>query len=245
MIDLKGKTAIVTGSRRGIGLGIARKFHSLGSNVVVSDLSLKDCKKICRELGGRCIAVKCDVSNRDDAKEMIKRTIEEFGKLDIMVNNAGIFPNKGFFELEEDMWEKTIDINLKGVFNCTQEAARVMGKGGRIISISSIASHIGFQGLSHYCASKAGVDGFTRAVALELAGKGITVNAVCPGLIETPGVADTFKDPEFLKKTLEGIPLGRAGKPEDIANLVAFLASDEAGYITGQTIVIDGGWIIQ
>lgn len=245
MIDLKGKTAIVTGSRQGIGLGIAKKLHSLGSNVVVSDLSLEDCGKVCKELGDRCIAVKCDVSNGDEVKEMIRKAMEKFGRLDIMVNNAGIFPHKGFLELDEDMWEKTIDINLKGVFYCTQEAAKVMGKGGRIISISSIASHIGFQGFAHYCASKAGVDGFTRSVALELAGKGITVNAICPGLIETPGVEDTFKDPEFLKKTLAGIPLGRAGKPEDIANLAAFLASDEASYITGQTIVVDGGWIIQ
>lgn len=130
-MDLKGKTAIVTGARQGIGLGIARKLHSLGSNVVVGDISLEDCKRVCRKLGGRFLAVKCDVSKREEVREMVRKTVEKFGKLDIIVNNAGIFPEKMLLELDEETLKKTIDINLKGVFYCTREAAKVMGKGGQ------------------------------------------------------------------------------------------------------------------
>jgi len=241
MNGLKGKTAIVTGSDKGIGLGIAEELHRQGANVVVSSRSLKDCEKVCQRLGKNCLAIKCDVSKRSEVREMVEKTVKKFGGLDILVNNAGIYPYKSFAELDEGTWQKTMDVNLKGVFYCTQEAVAEMKKGGRVINISSIAAKVGFAQLAHYCASKGGVDGLTRALAIELAPRKITVNSVCPGATETPGTGRISQN----KETAKSIPLGRVGKPADIAALVAFLASDEAAYITGQSIAADGGWTTQ
>ena len=191
------------------------------------------------------MAVKCDVSKKKDADNLVKNAVEKFGEVDILVNNAGIFPYKPFLEMEESDWDKVLDINLKSVFLVSQAAAKVMKEGGKIVSVSSIASLVGFENLTHYCASKGGINGLTRALALELAPKKINVNAVAPGTISTPGADWESMSEEEMKQTLSLIPWGRIGLPEDIANAVAFLASPQSDYITGQIIVVDGGWTLR
>lgn len=246
-MDLKNKVAIVTGSRRGIGKGIVSALAKEGANIVVSDIDLNDCEKVVkkvRKLGVKALAVKCDVSNAGEINTMIKTTLNKFGRLDILINNAGIFPFKPFLEMTEADWNKVIDVNLKSIFLCSQAAAKVMKPGSKIVSISSIASFIAFPGLAHYCASKAAINGLTRSMALELASKKINVNAIAPGMIETPGVAIEL-DKKAKQQMILKIPLKRIGKPEDIAKAVLFLVSDKSDYITGQTIIVDGGWLIQ
>jgi len=239
------KTALVTGAAVGIGKGIALALAKEKFNVIVADLDQQQAEKVAQEIensGAKTLAVKCDVSKSEEVEKLFSQAEKEFGKVDVLVNNAGIYPFKGFAEMEESDWDKVMEVNLKGVFLCTKAAAKKMGSGGRIINISSIASLVGFPNLVHYCATKGGVNAMVRALALELAPQGITVNAVAPGAIETPGA----KMPEENRKQTEaGIPLGRIGQPEDIANAVAFLASERSGYITGQTIVVDGGWTSQ
>ena len=248
----KNKTAIVTGAGRGIGEGISLALAKEGCNVVVSDINLKDCEKVAegiKKLGVKAIGVKCDVSNSAEVKELFLKTIKEFGGLDILVNNAGIFPFISFKDMKEADWDKVINVNLKSVFLCSREAAKIMPEQGRIISISSVASFIGFEGLVHYCASKGGINAMIRALALELAAKKITVNAVAPGAIDTPGASQPDQPrtaaEAVRKQTIAMIPLSRMGKPEDIANAVVFLASDKSDYITGQTIIVDGGWTLR
>jgi NAD(P)-dependent dehydrogenase (short-subunit alcohol dehydrogenase family) len=246
-MDLENKTAIVTGAGRGIGKGIALKLAEAGANVVVADINLENCEKVASEIsakGVKSIAIKCDVSKKEEVDDLIAKTIEKFEKLDILVNNAGIFPFKPFLEMTEEDWDKVIDINLKSIFLCSQAAAKVMKEGGKIVNTSSIAAFVGFEGLVHYCASKGGINAMIRAIALELAKKKINVNAVAPGSINTPG-ANVSANEEAAKQTIAMIPLGRIGKPEDIANAVVFLASENADYITGQTIIVDGGWTLR
>lgn len=247
MINLKNKTAIVTGAKQGIGKGIALMLAKSGANVVVADLDAKECEAVCKEieaLGVKSMPIKCDVSKKTDIDNMISSTVKEFGGLDILVNNAGIYPFVPFDKMSEADWDKVIDINLKGTFLCSQAAAAVMGEGSRIIDVSSIASIVGFAGLAHYCASKGGVNAMIRAMAIELAQKKITVNAVLPGAIQTPGASNGMTD-DALKQTIAAIPLARMGQPEDIAGAVLYLASDLADYVTGQTIVVDGGWTLR
>jgi NAD(P)-dependent dehydrogenase (short-subunit alcohol dehydrogenase family) len=246
-MSLKGKVAIVTGSRRGIGYGIALAMSKEGCNVVVSDIDQKDCEKVVKEVektGVNGLAVKCDVSKKSEVDALIAKTMKKFGRLDILVNNAGIFPSVPFLDMTEENWDKVLNVNLKGVFLCSQAAAKVMEPGSKIVSIASIAAFVGFQGLTHYCASKGGINGMTRALALELAPKKINVNAVAPGAIDTPG-ASVASNEEVRKQTIAAIPWARMGVPEDIANAVVFLASDKSDYITGQTVIVDGGWTIQ
>ena len=249
---LKNKVAIVTGAGRGIGQGIAQALAQEECNVVVSDIDQNSCEKVAKELekmGVKALAVKCDVSKKSEVAELFEQTIKEFGQLDILVNNAGIFPFVPFAEMKESDWDKVININLKSVFLCSQEAAKIMSDGGRIINTSSIASFVGFEGLVHYCASKGGINSMIRALALELAPKKITVNAVAPGAIDTPGASQPDQPKTAAeaarKQTIAAIPLSRMGQPEDIANAVVFLASEKAGYITGQTIIVDGGWTLR
>jgi len=242
---LKNKTAIVTGSRRGIGHGIVLALAKEGCNVVVSDIIKEDCEKVVKEiekLGVKGLAVKCDVTKRAEVDNLISEAVKKFGKLDILVNNAGIYPYVQFENMKEEDWDKVMNINLKSVFFCCQSALKVMEPGSKIVSISSIAALIGFPSLTHYCASKGGINSMTRALALELAAKKINVNAVAPGAIDTPGAKSTE---DIKKQTIAGIPMKRMGTPEDIGNAVVFLASDKADYITGQTIVVDGGWTVQ
>jgi len=246
-MSLKGKVAIVTGSRRGIGHGIALALAREGCNVVVSDIDQKDCEQVVKEVekaGAKGLAVKCDVSNKSEVDDLVAKTIKKFGRLDILVNNAGIFPFVPFLDMSEENWDKVLNVNLKSVFLCSQAAVKVMKPGSKIVSIASIAAFVGFQGLAHYCASKGGVSGMTRALALELASKKINVNAVAPGAIDTPGASQGSNE-EVRNQTIAAIPWKRMGVPEDIANAVVFLASDKADYITGQTIIVDGGWTIQ
>lgn len=244
---MNNKTTLVTGAGRGIGRGIALVLADEGYRVVVSDLDGASASVVADEIiakGGEAIAVACDVSNTAAVATLFQQASEQFGAVDVLVNNAGIFPFISFAEMTEADWDKVIDVNLKSIFLCSQLAARQMQAGSRIISVSSIASLVGFAGLTHYCASKGGMNGMTRALALELADRQITVNAVLPGAIETPGATGVL-DPSAKAANLKNIPLGRMGQPEDIAHAVAFLASEKASYITGQSLVVDGGWVIR
>lgn len=252
MFDLTNKVAIVTGSRRGIGKGIAKAFSQAGANVTVSDIDLEETQKtadeIAKETDRETLAVKCDVTQKQEVEEMVRQTVAKFGKLDILVNNAGIAPFKPFLEMTEEDWDKVLDINLKGQFLCAQAAAREMVKQnwGRIINIASIAAGqvgVGFSQIAHYCASKGGVTAFTEALALELGPMGIRVNAIGPGVIETKMTEGLMSDEQMKQGLLARMPVGRFGQPKDIAALSVYLASDEADFITGTTIFIDGGWL--
>ena len=242
---MQNKTAIVTGGGTGIGRGIALALAEVGYQIVAADINLEESQKVVEEIekiGVKALAVQCDVSSQNEVENLFKKAVETFGQVDVLVNNAGIYPFVPFEKMTEADWEKVMNINLKSVFLCSQEAAKIMPEGGRIINISSVASIIGFEGLVHYCASKGGVNGMVRALALELAHKKITVNAVAPGAIDTPGAKSTE---EAQKQTVAMIPLARMGQPEDIANAVVFLASGKSSYITGQIIVVDGGWTLR
>lgn len=236
------KTVIVTGAAQGIGKGIALAFAKENYNVVVSDLNLKQCQKTAKEIGG--LAVKCDVSKKADVDNLMKKTTQKFKKIDVLVNNAGIFPFVPFAKMTEKDWNKVLDVNLKSIFLCSQAVLKSMPSGGRIVNISSIAAFVGFDSLVHYCASKGGVNGLIRPLALELAPKKITVNAIAPGAIDTPGASKSMTE-KARKQTIASIPLARYGQPKDIANAVLFLASGKSDYITGQVIIVDGGWTLR
>jgi len=251
MADLKGKVAIITGARRGMGRTHALTLAKAGAKVVVSDISLEECQKVVEEIGkagGGAIAVKCDVTKKNEVDEMVKKTVEKFGKVDILVNNAGICQFKPFLELTEEEWDRTLNINLKGYFLCVQAAAKEMEKqkSGAIVNIASVAmgqQGVGFPNIAHYCASKGGIVGLTEALAVELAPYNIRVNAISPGMIETPMIDTVKKDPKMMEAMLAKVPMHRVGKPEEVSNLVLFLASDQSSYMTGSTVVIDGGWL--
>ncbi len=251
MFDLKGKVAIITGARRGMGKSHALLLAKAGAKVVVSDISQEDCRKVVDEIKknkGEAIAVKCDVSKKNEVGKMVKAAVDKWGKVDVLVNNAGICQFKPFLELTEEEWDRTLDINLKGYFLCAQAAAKEMvkQKSGAIINIASVAmgqQGVGFPNIAHYCASKGGIVGMTEALAVELAFYNIRVNAVSPGMIDTSMIETTKADPKMLEATLARVPMHRMGKPEEVSNLVLFLASDDSSYMTGSTVVIDGGWL--
>ncbi|MEM3921333.1 MAG: SDR family NAD(P)-dependent oxidoreductase [Nitrososphaerota archaeon] len=248
MLNLSDRVAIVTGAGQGIGREVSLQLAQAGAKVVLIDVSDKvfDVLREIRGFGGDGLAIKCDVSRWEDVRAAVNQVLDKFGRIDILVNNAGIYPFKPFTEMGEQDWDKVLDVNLKGVFNFTRAVLPRMieQRRGKIINISSIAgSVVGFPNLVHYSASKAGIIGFTRALALETAQYGITVNAISPGPVETPGIGVLSK--EAYEQVRRAIPLGRFGKPEEVAYLVLFLASDKSDFITGQNIVIDGGYTIQ
>ena len=253
LFGLEGKVAVVTGAGMGIGHAIARYVADAGANVVIADRNPTAAQHVCEELNAertRSSWIQTDVSQEADVVRMMRHTIEQFGKIDILVNDAGIFPTQLIAEMSLADWERVQDVNLRGTFLCLREAAlqmRKRGDGGRIINISSIDSlHPSMTGLAHYDASKGGVNMLTRSAALEFGPDKITVNAVLPGMIATEGVAAMNKGTAtaasdlFLKRTV----LGRVGTPEDIAGCVLYLASNAASYVTGQTFVVDGGFLI-
>jgi 3-oxoacyl-[acyl-carrier protein] reductase len=247
-IILENKVALVTGAAQGIGRGIALTLAEAGAKVAVIDISdkVKDVAKKIGDLGSETLALKCNVADHDEVWETANKAFDKFGKIDVLINNAGIYPAKSFVEITEADWDKVMNVNVKGVFNFTKAVVPKMieRKYGKIVNLSSVAGEeLGYINLVHYSASKAAIFGFTRSLALEVAKEGITVNTVCPGAIETPGAAGAMSK-DLYEQTRSSIPLGRWGKPEDIANAVLFLVSEYASYITGQCMVIDGGLTI-
>jgi 3-oxoacyl-[acyl-carrier protein] reductase len=243
---LNEQVAIVTGASRGIGKAIALALASEGASVVINyTSSLEAAQSLVdsiKNAGGKAIAIKADVSNPAQVDHLIKETLDNLGRIDILVNNAGITRDTLLLRMKLEDWQSVIDLNLTGVFLCTQAVSKTMLKqrSGRIINISSVAGQMGNPGQANYSAAKAGVIGFTKTLAKEFASRGITVNAVAPGFIETDMTSDLKAD-EILKM----IPLGRYGKPEEIAGMVRFLAADPAaGYITGQVFNVDGGMVM-
>jgi 2-deoxy-D-gluconate 3-dehydrogenase len=255
LMNLSGKTAIVTGGAMGIGLGIVSRLSEAGANVLMADLDEKKGKKSAEKLtaGGRRVKfLKTDVSEEADVKKMIETAVKEFGGLGIMVNNAGIYPQKPLAQMTKEDFDKVMSVNLRSVFLCTREASQQMisqRRGGKIINITSIdALHPSMIGLAHYDASKHGVWGFTKNSALELAQHKIWVNAIAPGGIATPGVAKMSPAGANMEKFLEAfmakIPMRHMGEPDDIGKVALFLASDLSSYMTGSQIVVDGGVLL-
>jgi 3-oxoacyl-[acyl-carrier protein] reductase len=247
--DLNGRVAVVTGSSRGLGRAIAVKLASLGAKVVVNYYSNSDganeTLRLIRDAGGEAIVMQADVSVFAEAQKLVQTAIDHFGRLDILVNNAGTTRDTLLVRMSEEDWDVVLDTNLKGVFSCCQAAQRTMlrQRYGRIVNISSIAGLVGNAGQTNYTASKAGMIGFSKALAKEVGSRNITVNVVAPGYIPTD-LSSTIP-PDLLAKGMEVMPLGRPGTPEDIANAVAFLASEEGNYITGQVLAVDGGLAMQ
>lgn len=250
LLDLSGRTAIVTGGAMGIGLGIARRLHEAGATVVIADLDISAGEQATETLRGArpdsAIAVETDVSDPASVEVMVRAAVDSFGAVDILINNAGIFPMLPLADLDLATFRRVIDINLTGLFLCTKAAASRMidqGHGGRIINITSIdALHPSMVGLAHYDASKHGAWGFTKNVALELAPHRIWVNAIAPGGIRTPGAGEM--DDDTLKAFEALIPMHRMGEPDDIGRAALFLASDLCSYMTGAQIVVDGGRLL-
>jgi len=247
-MPLKGKTAIVTGSGRGLGKAIALKLAAMGANIVLNDIRESDSVDVTYEefkaKGYNAIVTKGDVRNENDVEDMVQKAVEAFGSVDILVNNAGITKDMLMIKMSEKEWDDVLDINLKGAFLCTKAAVKVMmkKKWGKIINIASVAGVMGNPGQANYSASKAGLIGLTKSTAKEFASRNITCNAVAPGLIQSK-MTDVL--PEKVKENyLNSIPLRRFGTPEDVANVVGFLASDDSNYITGQVIHIDGGLVM-
>ncbi|NOV03204.1 3-oxoacyl-[acyl-carrier-protein] reductase [Paenibacillus planticolens] len=242
---LTGKVALVTGASRGIGRAIALHLAEHGADVAVnyagSEAAAGEVVAAIEAMGRKAIKLRADVSSYQESEELVKQTIEKFGKIDILVNNAGITRDNLIMRMKEEEFDQVIATNLKGVFNCVKAVTRPMMKqrSGRIINISSVVGVLGNPGQANYVAAKAGVIGLTKATAKELSSRGITVNAVAPGFIETD-MTDKLSG-ETREQMLKQIPLERLGQPEEIAKVVRFLASDDASYMTGQTLHVDGG----
>ena len=245
---LEGKVALVTGASRGIGRAIALRLAQEGASVAVNHpgeaKEALEVVRLIRSRGGKAISVRADVAHKRQVDRMVARVIERFGRIDILVNNAGICPFAEFLDITEETWDRTHDVNLRGVFLCSQAVARHMverGIRGRIISISSIASYVGGIIQAHYCPTKAGVNLLMKSMATALGPHGITCNSVLPGTVLTDMNRAFLVDPDHRRQTIEHIPLGRLGEPDDVAGVVAFLASDDARYMSGAELVVDGG----
>jgi 3-oxoacyl-[acyl-carrier protein] reductase len=245
-MDLSGKVAIVTGSARGIGRAIALKLAEVGADIVLNDIaaaadSLESVANEIRALNRQGLTVTADVSSKDDANRMVEAAINSFGHVDILVNNAGVTRDQLLMRMTDEEWDTVLNIDLKSVFLCTRAVLRHMlrQRSGRIVSIASVVGIIGNAGQANYASAKAGVIAFTRSVAKEVGSRGITANAVAPGFIETRMTEKL--DEKQRQALLEHIPLASIGTPRDVAEAVAFLASEEAKYITGQVLNVDGG----
>lgn len=243
MFSLSGRIAVVTGGASGIGRGIAERLAEAGATVVIADIDSAKAEAVASEIGTE--AERLDVTSGEECRRLVERVTERFGRLDILCSNAGIFPQAPIAELTEEQWDQMQAVNLKGTFLVTQPALAQMRaqRHGRVVITSSITGSItGYPGWSHYGASKAGQQGFMRSAALEYAKDGITVNAVLPGNVLTEGLE--AQGEEYLEKMARSIPMHSLGRPQDIGAAAVFLASDEARYITGQTIIVDGGQIL-
>ena len=243
--DHHDRIVLVTGGAHGIGLGIVKAFAAAGANVVIADsqeeASAEAAATIAAGTGRDVIALPVDVRDAAAVEATVDRAIDHFGRIDVLVNNAGIYPNTPVIEMDEAEWDSVFDINVKGMFLLSRAVAQAMiadGQGGRIVNISSGAAESGRVGAAHYCSSKAAVNMFTRVLALELAPHGIMVNAVGPGLIEVPNARLSS---QYIEEVLAATPLRRIGQPEDVAQAVLYLASPAATYITGTTLYVDGG----
>lgn len=247
-MKLEGKKALVTGASRGIGRAIALALAAEGADVAVNfagnEAAAKEVATEIEAMGRKAIIIKADIASREAAVAMLDQVVKELGRIDILVNNAGITRDGLLLRMKEEDWDAVLTTNLKGVFNCTQAAIKYMMKQryGRIVSISSVVGVMGNAGQANYAAAKAGVIGFTKAVAKEVAARGITANAVAPGFVQTDMTA--VLNEKQVEAMQAAIPLKRLGQPEDIARAVLFLASDDANYITGQTLHVDGGMVM-
>jgi len=243
-IDLTGKVAFVTGSTRGIGLGVATALHAAGAKVAIVGRDVAKAQAVAATLGERAVGVSCDVADGGQVEAAIAAAEQALGPIDILVNNAGLTRDNLLLRLSETDWDTVLDANLKGAFFTTKAVVKGMMKrrSGRIINVTSIVGLTGNKGQANYAASKAGLIGFTKSVAKEYASRGVLVNAIAPGFIETDMTAALPEDGRTA--LLEGIALGRLGRPEDVAGAVIFLASDLAAYVTGQVLVVDGGMVI-
>jgi NAD(P)-dependent dehydrogenase (short-subunit alcohol dehydrogenase family) len=248
-VKLKGKVAIVTGAGRGIGRGIAEVFADEGADVAVNDVTdMQQAEAVAagiRAKGRRAISVQADVAKRSDVEPMIDKVWKELGPADILVNNAGIETIVPFLELTDEQWTRLVDVNLRGAWLCSQVFCRralAEKRNGAIVNIGSIQAAKVLPGRTHYAPTKLGLEALTRNMSAEMTPQGIRVNCIHPGLIDTPMTEWVMKDPNILPLILAQISLGRAGNPREIGNVAAFLASDEASYLTGQSVFVDGGW---
>lgn len=244
---LEDRVALVTGGGRGIGKAIALALAKEGADIVACDINLENLKEVAAEvekMGRKILILKADVSKVSEVEEMVKKALDKFTKIDILVNNAGITRDNLIVRMSEEEWDQVLDINLKGAFNCLKAVARPMMKqrSGRIINIASVVGMMGNPGQANYAASKAGIIGLTKSAAKELASRGINVNAIAPGFIKT-AMTEALDD-EIKERLTSQIPLKRLGEVKDVANLVVFLASNDASYITGEVIKVDGGMLM-
>jgi 3-oxoacyl-[acyl-carrier protein] reductase len=243
-MELKGKIALVTGAAQGIGKAVTLLLARHGADVIVADVNLEKAEETAREvqsLGQQSMAVKLDVTRLQDVEATIEAALQRFGKIDILINNAGIARDKLILRMTEEDWDAVLAVNLKGTFNCTKVVIKHMSKqrSGKIVNIASVVGEMGNPGQANYAASKAGVIGFTKTIAREFAQRGINVNAIAPGYIQTP-MTDAL--PEKAKEELKRmIPMERLGQPEDVAQAVLFLVSEASGYVTGNVLKVNGG----